>query len=172
MTVLSKGNFSLNLGIVKLSAELSDLDRQCAWELYVELSTRVGVVGKRDDPECKNFEGELYIESLQSLYTFFQETRKIMREFPVGKLGNNSDDHLGILMNRVISDVLRPFLEKWQVKIRHWWECNKSEETPPLELQSKFPDIEEFLSDWSSVRFIMKGLQNKLVEVYQLVNIN
>ncbi len=85
----------------------------------MELSTRVGVVGKRNDPECKNFEGELYIESLQSLYTFFQETRKIMRGFPVGKLGNTNDDHLGILMNRVISDVLRPFLEKWQVNIRH-----------------------------------------------------
>ena len=71
MAVLSKGSFSINLGIVKLGGDLSDEDRQCAWELYTELSTRVAVTGKLSDSECKDFSGELYIESLASLYNFW-----------------------------------------------------------------------------------------------------
>jgi hypothetical protein len=55
----SKVSFSLNLGIVQLSGDLSEEDRQCAWELYAELSTRVAVTGKVLDSECKTFEGEL-----------------------------------------------------------------------------------------------------------------
>jgi hypothetical protein len=41
MATLTKGSFSLNLGIVKLGADLSDDDRQCAWELCTKLSTRM-----------------------------------------------------------------------------------------------------------------------------------
>src|SRR5215471_16307429 len=80
MPTLTKGSFSLNLGIVKLGGDLSNDDRQCAWELYTELSTRVAVTGKADDPDCVEFGGELYIESLDSLYNFFREARGIMRK--------------------------------------------------------------------------------------------
>jgi len=33
MATITKGDFSLDLGFVKLGADLSDEDRQCAWEL-------------------------------------------------------------------------------------------------------------------------------------------
>jgi len=46
MVTLAKGSFSLDLGIVKLGADLTDEDRQCAWELYTEISTRVSTTGK------------------------------------------------------------------------------------------------------------------------------
>ena len=45
-----------------------------------------------------------------------------MREFPVGQITGDNKDHLGIMISRMMEDVLRPFLEKWQVKYRHWWE--------------------------------------------------
>ena len=110
MAVLSKGGFSVNLGIVKLSGTLSEEDRQCAWELYTELSTRVAMVGKASDSECQSFEGELYIESLSSFYNFFQEARGIMRKFPVGRLEVNQHDHIGVIINRIMAEVMRPFL--------------------------------------------------------------
>src|SRR5712691_3325469 len=106
MPFLSKGSFSLNLGIVSLGGELSELDRQCAWELYSDLSTRVALTGKINDPECTNFDGELYSESLESLYRFFQAAREIMKKFPVGKVGAK-EDHLGVMINRLIGSVLR-----------------------------------------------------------------
>jgi len=171
MAVLNKGSFSLNLGIVQLGAELSDDDRQCAWELYTELSTRVAVTGKPNDEECTDFSGELYIESLSSLYMFFQETRSIMREFPVGKIDGNNKDHLGVMISRIMEEVLRPFLEKWQVHYRHWWENESNPRLSPLERQKAFPGLEDFISDWASVRWLMREVQKKLVEIYQLVNV-
>lgn len=66
--ILEKGSFELDLKLIKLKADLSDIDRQCAWELYTELSTRRAVTGKLSDPKCKDFNGEIYVESLDSLY--------------------------------------------------------------------------------------------------------
>ena len=171
MAVLNKGSFSLNLGIVQLGAELSDDDRQCAWELYSELSTRVAVTGKSGDDECTDFSGELYIESLSSLYKFFQEARSIMRQFPIGKIEGDNKDHLGVMINRMMEEVLRPFLEKWQVKYRNWWENESNPRLSPLDRQKEFPELEGFLQDWASVRWLMRKVKQELVVVYKLVNV-
>lgn len=171
MAVLNKGSFSLNLGIVQLGADLSDDDRQCAWELYTELSTRVAVTGKPGDAECTDFNGELYVESLSSLYKFFQEARAIMREFPVGKIDGDNKEHLGVMINRMMEEVLRPFLEKWQVNFRHWWENESNPRLNPLMRQQEFPELQQFLNDWSAVRWLMRKVQQELVNVYQLVNV-
>lgn len=172
MTNLTKGSFSLNLGIVQLTGELQDDDRQCAWELYTELSTRVAVTGKPTDPDCSDFSGELYIESLHSLYLFFQEARGIMRKFPVGRLSIENDKHLGVTVSNMLSEVLRPFLEKWQIKFRHWWETESNPRLPPIDRQKEFPESDEFLSDWASVRWLMKEVQKELVETYSLIRCN
>jgi hypothetical protein len=171
MPTLTKGSFSLNLGFVQLGGELSDDDRQCAWELYTELSTRVAVTGKSNDPECTNFEGELYIESLDSVYMFFREARGIMRRFPVGRLSANQQNHLGVVINQVMTDVLRPFLEKWQVEYRHWWEHQSNPRLAPLERQAVYPRLKELLDDWTAVRWLMRELQKELVRVYDLVDV-
>ena len=168
MTVLEKDSFTLNLGIIKLTGNLSDIDRQCAWELYTEISTRVAMIGKTNDVDCKSFDGELLIESLQSLYDFFKESRKIMKKFPVGKLNYNKENHLGILINNIISNVLRPFLEKWQILYRYYWESESNPRLNPFDRQNEFPDIIKFLEDWSYVRCLMRNVQKKLIDVYEL----
>ena len=77
MAVVTKGNFSINLGIFQIGGELSDDDRQCAWELYTEIVTRLAVHGRTGgfDGIKEEFAGELYHESLGSLYSFFKEMR-------------------------------------------------------------------------------------------------
>src|SRR5258707_9957592 len=79
MPEIKEGSFELNLGLVKLGAKLSEDDRQCAWELYTEIVTRVAVVGKRHDSTCEDFSGELYADSLDSLYNFFRERGRAKR---------------------------------------------------------------------------------------------
>ena len=170
MVTLAKGSFSLDLGIVKLGADLTDEDRQCAWELYTEISTRVSITGKLGDEECTNFEGELYEESLESLYKFFQEARTIMRRFPVGKIRGDNRNHLGAVISRCMDNVLRPFLEKWHVDYRHWWENQSNPRLLPFERQKAYPKLEEFQRDWCSVRQIMRAFQKELVTVYSLVD--
>lgn len=171
MTVLTKGSFTLDLKIVKLGADLTEDDRQCAWELYTEMSTRVAITGKCSDSDCTNYSGELYIESLDSLFKFFQEARGIMRKFPVGKIGGTNQEHLGVMVNKVMSNVLRPFLEKWQVKYRHWWTNESNPRLSPIARQEEFPELKAFLDDWTSLRWLMRKFQNELIEVYRLVNV-
>lgn len=112
-----------------------------------------------------------YSESLESVYSFFQESRKIMRKFPVGRLEPNNQNHLGVLISRVMSDVLRPFLEKWQVNYRHWWENESNPRISPMERQKAFPELSAFLDDWCSVRTLMRALQGKLMETYKLMDV-
>jgi hypothetical protein len=164
MATITKGDFTLDLGFVKLGADLSDDDRQCAWELYTEIATRVAVVGKRKDKAATNFDGELYSESLDSLYKFFQEARLIMRRFPVGRIKDFRQEHLGIHINRILNCVLRPFLEKWRGQYRAWWlQASKSEDSP-YEIQKTFPKHQEFLADWTALRFIMRRAETNLAK--------
>ncbi|MGN7614028.1 hypothetical protein ACQZV8_18315 [Magnetococcales bacterium HHB-1] len=172
MATITKGSISLNFGLVRVTGDLSDDDRQCAWELYTELHTRVALVGKSSDPDCTEFEGELLIESLESVYKFFTEARGIMRKFPVGRLAINNSDNLGVLISKILSHVLRPFLEKWQVKYRHWWEHSSNPRLPPMERQKEFPDYDDFISDWSNVRYVLRGVQKEIVSVYKLIDID
>ncbi|MBF0135449.1 MAG: hypothetical protein H7833_11265 [Magnetococcus sp. DMHC-1] len=170
MPILEKGSFQLNLGLFTVKGDFSDLDRQCAWELYTEMSTRVAVTGKVHDAECTDFSGEVLVESLDSLYTFFKETRQIMRSFPVGKTRQNN--HLGLLINRMFQDVLRPFLEKWQADFRYWWQYQSNPQLSPFERQRAYPRYDEFLNDWISIRWMMRKIMENLMQTYALVDLN
>lgn len=120
---------------------------------------------------CKNFDGEVLVESLDSLYTFFKEARGIMRRFPVGKIEKTNKQHLGILINRMLTDVIRPFLEKWQAKYRYWWENESNPRKPPMERQLEFPSIDEFLADWTAIRELMREVEQVLVATYHLQDV-
>lgn len=172
MAVMTKGTFSIDIGFVKLGGDFTEDDRQCAWELYTELATRVAVTGKPKDPDCTDFTGEVYAESLASLHTFFGEARKIMRQFPVGsKNAKGIENHLGALVHRSMRDVLRPFLETWQADYRFWWENTSDKALPPFERQKVYPKLNDMVSQWSDVRAIMRAIQDELVRMYKLVDV-
>lgn len=168
MPEIKKGNFTLDLKFMKLGADFTEDDRQCAWELYTEIITRVAVVGKWHDPQAKNFEGEIYAESLTSLYKFFQEARAIMRKFPVGKIEESNQEHLGVLIQRILTDVLRPFLEKWQAIYRSWWEQHVKTGKDPFTIQMDFREVEDMINDWHNVRLIMRKVAAVLSKSYKL----
>ncbi len=174
MAVLTKGNFSINLGIFKIGGDFSDDDRQCAWELYTEIVTRLSVYGRSNLKVTieEQFKDELLDESLSSLYTFFQEMRGIMRKFPVGKIECVDEYHLGRFICAIMVDILRPFLEKWQGPFRHWLdvETRKRPDDSPFLIQKNFQQINEMLEDWSNVRLIMQSVARTLEKEYQLVH--
>lgn len=173
MAVMKKGTFAIDIGFVKIGADFEEADRQCAWELYTELATRVAVTGKPKDPGCVDFSGEVYAESLASLYAFFVESRKIMRAFPVGRIGSAKiENHLGALIHRSMRDVLRPFLERWQADFRFWWESTSDKALPPFERQAAYPHVQAMLSQWSDVRSIMRAIQDQLVAKYKLIDVS
>lgn len=184
MAVMKKGTFSIDIGFLKLGADFEESDRQCAWELYTELATRIAVTGKSKDRDCTDFSGEVYAESLSSLHTFFGESRKIMRHFPVCstyvkpkkflciRTGAGIENHLGALIHRAMRDVLRPFLETWQADYRFWWESISNKELHPFERQKEYPKLNDMISQWSDVRAIMRAIQDDLAIRYKLIDVN
>lgn len=172
MAEITEGSFSLNLGITKLGFKLKAQDRQCAWELYTEIATRSSVSGKRGDRECRNFDGELLVESLNSLYSFFTECRQIMRKFPVGRIADNNQQHLGCVIHDLLAHVLRPFLEKWQVDFREWWASDDQKDLTPFERQKKYPKYDDMMTEWSQIRKVVRALERTLVKEYKLVDLD
>ena len=173
MPNLRSASVEFDLKIFRLKGELAEDDRQCAWELYTEISTRVALVG-RQDRKTSDFEGEIYVESLDSLYRFFSEARGIMRKFPVGKINRaaSKKNHLGIVIHSCVQHVQRPFLEKWHADVRHWWDFESDKKVPPFQRQAKFPRLAEMQKDWANLRYRMRQLQDELVETYALINVH
>ena len=170
MPELKEGSFTLNFGVVKLGGKLSEMDRQCAWELYTEIVTRVAVTGKRRDETSTDFSGEIFVESLKSLYLFFNEARGIMRRFPIGKIKKKHQQHLGRLIHDLLTDVLRPFLEKWQADLRSWWGAQQAEGQDWFAIQVNYPRKDELLAEWTDLRKLMRRFEHQLRREYKLTS--
>jgi len=96
------------IGGVKGKWTPNDRERLAAWELYVELVTRISVV------ELKDKEGILR-EALNSLYSIFQITREILRKYgpEVAVPREKGEYSFGKLAIIILNYELRPFLTKW-----------------------------------------------------------
>lgn len=83
-------------------------ERDAAWEMYIELVTRVGVVELQED------EG-LIREALVSLYSLFATTRDILRRYGPGvaQPGPGATVSFGHLAVGVLNHALRPVLAEW-----------------------------------------------------------
>ena len=174
MPVFQKGSFSINLGIISIGGELSEEDRQCAWELYCELVSRVALMGKENDHGELVFTGEVYSESLDSLHAFFREARALMRRYPVGRVATGDpQNHLGFFIAALLEVVIRPFLEKWQATYRHWWEraCKDQPERSPFERQEGFPECQTMLADWRGLRRFCRAAAKELTETFILPDV-
>ena len=150
----------------KLGEDYHEMDRQFAWELYTELSTRVPVTGKANDPTCVNTEGELWIESFASLLAFCKELRVLLRTFPAHHA--KGQEHLGNLLLDITRVVINPFLDKWRVDYLHWWEYNSDKKEPPLVRQNSYPKSQTMLVEWRELKMTMRAVQDTVFKMYKL----
>jgi hypothetical protein len=94
----------LPFSLGQLEFEPDEVQQRAAWELYVELSTRIAV-------RPLGSEEGLLREALSSLYSIFGVTREILRGAgPSVAQGPNS---FGAVAIEVLNKGLRPFLSKW-----------------------------------------------------------
>jgi|SRR5271157_187148 len=102
---------SLNLpfiGNLQGTWEADETQQQAAWEMYVELVSRISV-------QPLNPEEGLVREALSSLYSIFGTTREILRKYgpAVAQIQGNSSFSFGYVALMILNKVLRPFLSKW-----------------------------------------------------------
>lgn len=159
--VSTKVEVGLNLGVVNLkgSWEPDDNERLAAWEMYVELVTRISVA------ELRPGEG-LLREALSSLYSLFDTTRMILREHGPGIAQPKGGDNLsfGHLAVAVLNVVLRPVLAKWHPLLLDY-EHGREASYSLLEHEQRWDKYEELRKELDNVRGMLTDYANLLAQV-------
>ena len=93
-------SLKINLGFLEGEFKPSDPDRAAAWELYIELLTRVTTQSlSPEDGDEKT--------ALDSVYAIFPLTREILRRH-----GSGSGEFAKLAIP-VLNQIIRPFTAKW-----------------------------------------------------------
>lgn len=139
--------------------EPADAERSAAWELYLELVTRVSV--EELDPE----EGFLR-EALSSLYTFFNTTREILRRYGPEVAPPLAPGHVsfGVLAVTVLNRVLRPLLSSWHPRLAAY-ETQRPEGVDPVDWERQWEHADVLRARIAEVRATLASLAENLREV-------
>ena len=147
----------------KITLRPNNTDRQIAYQIWVELSTRK--IGLEID-----LENDVVIEIYDSWYSFFSVVRHLIKDIPATKFLRKDTEQIIYLSIELLNEGLRPHLTRWQSKFRRWYDqkINSSEmaETSPQEIQKNFPQYEELFKDLMQVN---KNLINYRKKMYELV---
>jgi len=137
-------------------------ERKAAWEMYVELITRISVA------ELKPGEG-LLREALSSLYTLFDTTRIILRKYGPSVAQPKGKDKLsfGYLAVAILNAVLRPVLAKWHPLLLDY-ESTKESSVSPLEHERQWDKNEELRGVLKDVRGVLIEYANLLAQVIDI----
>ena len=113
----TKVGVRVNLGVLELSGEWepNKVERDAAWELYVELITRVSVV-----PLAPS-EG-LLRDALSSLYSVFATTRAILRKYgpDIAEIKPSGQYNFAFLAVTILHTGIRPVLARWHPELQDW----------------------------------------------------
>ena len=143
-------------------------EKRAAWELYIELVTRISVV------ELKKSEGILR-EALSSLYSLFPTTRQVLRNYgpSIAVTHEDADYSLARLAVNFLNYELRPILSKWHPLLQDYeekrekgvsikdhedrWEMNQ-------ELRNVFNNSRIALIEYSKFLALAAGIEPLLEE--------
>ena len=132
-TLLDKWGFSnlkLNVGFLEAEFTPNDVDKAAAWDLYVELLTRITT-------QQLNFDHGDEKTALDSIYSIFSITRNILKHH-----GRNCINFTKISIV-VLNQIIRPFTAKWhKISVEQGFRdhdiCNKfRNELSQLQIQLK-----------------------------------
>lgn len=134
----------IGIGQLKFKLAPNDTDRQIAYKIWVELSTRK--IGLAIDLEFDVVE-EVY----DSWHTFFGITRELIKDVPVRKFRRPATEKIVGMSIEVLNEGLRPHLTKWQARFRRWYERQAKQEDfalkTPQEIQQEFPAFKDLAED-------------------------
>jgi len=150
------------LGNQKLTLRPNETDRQIAYKIWVELSTRkIGLPVDLDD--------DVISEIYDSWYNFFSVTRELIKDVPVSRFRRRDTEQIIRLSIEVLNTGLRPHLTKWQARFRRWYEKALEQEdradASPQDVQKEFPDYEALKEDLETVNERLIRYREKMYEL-------
>ena len=154
-------NLSLPFGVGGITGKWKpdQAERQAAWEMYVELITRISVA------ELHPNEG-LLREGLSSLYALFGITRTILREHGAGVAQPKEEGQVsfGRLAVAILNGVLRPFLSRWHPLLSDH-ENRRNPRDSQLEHEAQWDRNQDLREDLSNVRQVLTEYAGILANV-------
>jgi len=147
------------LGGIQGTWEPDETEQSAAWEMYVELITRISVVELYPD------EGSLR-EALSSLYSLFNTTRNLLREKgpSIARPKGKSQISFAYLAVAILNSVLRHTLAKWHPLLLHY-ESTKPISVSSMEHEQRWKDGAQLRQELNEVRNILIKYANLLAEV-------
>lgn len=127
----------------------NEAEQRAAWELYVELVTRISVMRIGDQKG-------LLREALTSLYTIFEVTRNILRQSGPGVTQHEEDGELsfGFIAIVILNYVLRPFLEEWHPRLQDY-EDERQSQVSRFDHETAWNQNKQFREALEKVRVIL-----------------
>ncbi|MEM9360483.1 MAG: hypothetical protein AAGB04_30260 [Pseudomonadota bacterium] len=150
----------VGIGDFKLAFKPNDTDRQIAYAIWVELSTRK--LGLNID-----LENDVIVEVYDSWYHFFGVTRELVKAVPVSKVRHDSTKQIIKLSIEVLNEGLRPHLNKWQARYRRWYaqQIEVDLDKSPQEIQKEFPEYDTLCTDLLAVNKRLVRYREKMNEL-------
>ena len=141
-------------------------DRQVAYAIWVELSTRK--IGLPID-----FEHDVIAEIYDSWFNIFSVTRDLVKGIPVNQVKRDSTQAIIKLSIEVLNEGLRPHLTRWQARFRRWYEheISKSDKDEtgtmidPQQIQANFPQYAELIEDMQRINQALIKYRRKMYEL-------
>ena len=134
----------IRLGILDAEWKPQDADRSAAWEMYVELLTRITVQplaeGVGDDETA-----------LTSVYSLFPTTREVLRRQGRGAM------EFAKLAVVILNQKVRPFTAKWHGVKKEGELAKRS-----VEFRSELADLQEVLRVYTQMLGQMAGVEEDL----------
>ena len=115
--LLSKFNLDkvrINAGFLQADISFKTYDQDAAWDLYVEMLTRV--ITQPLSPDSGDEKA-----ALDSVYTLFPTTREILRRH-----GRNATRFSKVAVP-ILNQVVRPFTTKWHARLKDGASCSQEE---------------------------------------------
>lgn len=156
----------IGVGNSKFRFKPNATDRQVAYAIWVELSTRK--IGLPID-----LDHDVIDEIYDSWYNFFSVTRDLLKSVPVSRVKRDSTQAIIKLSVEVLNTGLRPHLTQWQARFRRWYqrELKRYEEATdakvldPQQVQAMFPQFEELKADLLRVNQALIRYRGKMHEL-------
>jgi hypothetical protein len=151
----------LNLHFLQISGtwKPNDTERKAAWELYVEIITRVAAV-----PLAEN-EG-LLREALSSLHSLFRTTRETLRLYgpEVAEPRPDGQYNFGFLAVALLNFGIRPLLNRWHPALEDW-EAVRPVNKSRGEHEREWDRASSLRTDLSSTADLLMAYASTLAEV-------
>lgn len=164
--ITGKLNFIPGIASIEGTWKPDKSQKDAAWELYIELITRISVQPLPDKKGIKR-------EALDSLYELFQTTRDILKEYgpSVAPPEDSNSPSFGVIAVAVLNNRLRPFLAKWHPALEKY-EQNRPSDKSVKEHEEEWEDLDQLNSELNELQEDLLSLADVLAEANNIYKIH